>query len=310
MHLIRVSDAPLFKGDSESRRYYLPDRDPLEVIETQMAARASQEAHCHNVIREAMLVLEGTITVEEKVADVTSRVTLNAGDFVVFDRGVPHRMENQLDQPARTLHFKFLGEGKDRTLFAEDKIVSGTAVASPEVDSENYSQDYRHLDNLIWQVPAWASAIFSLAVTASALALANSNAIEKAFSFAVHVSRSVAFFLSAVFVVLLLLTNVFLRFRLHQCVARRATSLKVDSLWYMGSGQTSLLLVLFVESGLILVFALIAFGLAPVAANAIVATHFVLAFFYVERSVRKLSARLSEEREQLLIKGDQSGLPK
>lgn len=303
MHLIRIGDAPIVKGDLENRRYYLPDRDPLEVIETQMGAHASQVAHSHNIVREAMLVLEGTICVEETVADVTSAQTLNAGDFVVFNRGVPHRMENHSDQLARTLHFKFLGEGKDRALFAEDKVISGTSVAPPAVVPDIYTQDYRHFDNLIWQVPAWASAIFSLAITASALVLANAKPIEAAFSLTVSAPRSVAFFLFAVFFVLLFLTNVFLRFRLHQRVAPRPNRRNVPALWYMGSGQTSLLLVLFVEAGFILCFALIALGLAPVVADAIVAALFVPAFLYVEWSIRKLSAKLREDREHTRVEG-------
>ena len=300
MHLIRIGDAPIVKEDLEKRRYYLPDRDPLEVIETQMGAHASQGAHSHNIVREAMLVLEGTIGVEEMVADVTTAQTLNAGDFVVFDRGVAHRMENRSDQTARTLHFKFLGEGKDRALFAEDKVISGNSVSPPAVVPEIYTQDYRHFDNLIWQVPAWASAIFSLAITTSALVLANAKLIEAAFSFPVSTPRSVAFFLFGVFFVLLCLTNVFLRFRLHQRVAPRPNRRHVPALWYMGSGQTSLLLVLFIEMGLILCFALIALGLEPVVADAIVVVLFLPAFLYVERSVRNLSAELREDRKHTL----------
>jgi hypothetical protein len=268
-----------------------------------MDAHASQAAHSHSIVREAMLVLEGTICVEEMVADVTSAQTLNAGDFVVFDRGVPHRMENRSDQPARTLHFKFLGEGKDRALFADDKVISGTSVVPPTSVPDIYTQDYRHFDNLIWQVPAWASAIFSLAITASALGLANAKQIEAAFSLPVSAPRSIAFFLFGVFFVLLFLTNVFLRFRLHQRVAPRPNRRHVPAPWYMGSGQTSLLLVLFTEAGLILCFALITLGLAPVFADAIVAALFVPAFLYVERSVRNLSAKLREDRERTGVEG-------
>ena len=36
MHLIRLNDAPFVERDLETRRYYTPDRDPLEIIETVM----------------------------------------------------------------------------------------------------------------------------------------------------------------------------------------------------------------------------------------------------------------------------------
>lgn len=117
---------------------------------------------------------------------------------------------------------------------------------------EIYTQDYRHFDSLIWQVPAWASAIFSFAVTASVLALTNSASIER--SLPIDASRSVSIFLFSVFVIFLLLINVFLRFRLHQRVVFRPHRREVPSLWFMLSGQSSLLLILFVEAAVILCF--------------------------------------------------------
>lgn len=296
MHLIRLNDAPLVKGNLEERRYYLPDRDPLEVIETRMSTHASQSAHSHEVIREAMLVLEGTVFVEEVVAGNSSSQSLCVGDFVVFDRGVLHRMENDSDMPARTLHFKFLGEGKDRALFADDKSSTGYARIPTTTAPDIYTQDYRHFDNLIWQIPAWASAIFSFAITAAVLSLANSKLIEISLP-NISVSHSVSVFLFTIFFVLLLFVNVFLRFRLHQRVAPRPNRRNVPCLWYMVSGQTSLLLVLFVETGAIFYFALITAGVSLILAKCIAAVSFVLAFWYVERSVGKLSVTLKTSHE-------------
>lgn len=303
MHLIRFGDAPTVKGNSEERRYYLPDRDPLEVIETRMGAHAVQAAHSHNVVREAMLVLEGTICAEETLSNMTSAHTLNTGDFVVFDRGIPHRIGNRSDQPARTLHFKFLGERKNRALFAEDKVVSEAVMTPPAAIPDVYTQDYRHFDNLIWQVPAWTSAVFSFAITASAVLLANTKSIEEACPFDVSVPRSVSFFLFSVLFIMLLLTNVFLRFRLHQRVVPRPNRRQVPTLWYMISGQTSLLLLLFSEMGLTCCFALIALGIEPFVAETVVATLFVSAFLCIERSVRTLSAKLKAFREHQPVEG-------
>jgi quercetin dioxygenase-like cupin family protein len=298
MHLIRLNDAPFVEGNLEERRYYLPDRDPLEVIETRMSANASQSAHSHDTIREAMLVLEGTVRVEEVVAGITSSQILNVGDFVVFDRGVLHRMENESNLSARTLHFKFLGEGKDRALFADDKNTIEVARTQTAAGPDIYTQDYRHFDNLIWQVPAWASAIFSFAITASVLVLANGKSIEAFLSLPISAPHSVSVFLFAIFFVLLLLINVFLRFRLHQRVAPRPNRRYVPALWYMVSGQTSLLLVLFVEAATIFCFALVTAGVPPIFADCVAAILFGTVFSYVEWSVRKLSATLREDRER------------
>jgi quercetin dioxygenase-like cupin family protein len=290
MHLIRKNDAPFVETAAEARRYYLPDRDPLEVIETQMAAHAKQNAHSHEAIREAMLVLEGDVRVEEIISGKSFCQSLDPGDFVVFDRGVSHRMENNSDIPARILHFKFVGDWKDRALFISDKIEAGTNLTPASSIPDIYTQDYRHFDNLIWQVPAWASAIFALALTLAVLVLANGATIEGSLS--VDAVRSVSVFLFSVFLILLLLLNVFLRFRLHQRVAHRPERPRVDRLWYMPPGQLSLQLILFTESAVVLCFALVSAGVDRFVAKAIAALFLILGFWYVEMTVRKKSAEI------------------
>ena len=165
MHLIRLNDAPFVESDLEERRYYAPDRDPLEVIETKMQPSATQSAHSHEVIREAMLVLEGAVFVEEIISGKSFGQTISVGDFVVFDRGVLHRMENNSERHARTLHFKFLGEGKDRALFLNDKRDSEaknpplTALPDLEARYSSYVETHTTLDKIIWQIPAFLIAV-------------------------------------------------------------------------------------------------------------------------------------------------------
>ena len=297
MHLIRKSDAPLTKKEAEVRRYYLPHRGPLEVIETRMNSNASQEVYSHRVVREAMLVLEGTVSVEERVADQSNHQTLAAGDFVVFDCGVSHRIANKARDQARILHFKFLGEGNDRTSSIEDKNDTSTGQTLTTSVSDIYTQDYRHFDSLIWQVPAWASALFSFSITGAVLVLANSARIESLLP-SIKASLSVSIFLLSVFVVQLLLLNVFLRFRLHQRVVFRPNARNVPRLWYMLSGQSSLLLVLFIEAAVTLCFALITANIGLITTICVTAIFLLLGFGYVERSVQQLSAILRSDRSK------------
>ena len=161
--------------------------------------------------------------------------------------------------------------------------------------AEIYTQDYRHFDSLIWQVPAWGSAIFSFAVTAAFLALSNSKSIAQVIP--VCVRSFVTAFLISVFVIIILLINVYLRFRLHQRVIHRPHRIRVPRLWFMVPGQTSLLLILFIEAPLILWFALLTAGANSVFAACLAAIFLLAGFGYVERSVRKLSARLRESRQ-------------
>ena len=299
MYLIRKSDASLVENETEIRRYYLPDRDPLEVIETWMSPNASQEAHSHQVVREAMLVLEGKVFVEEVeeiVSDQFNRQTLNSGDFVVFDRGIFHRIANNSCVRARILHFKFLGERKDRTLFVEDKNDASYWQKLTASEFEIYTQDYRHFDSMMWQVPAWASAIFSFSITIAFLLLANSAEIENLLP-SINAKISVSIFLFSEFVILLLLLNVFLRFRLHQRLVIRPKRRNVPRLWYMLPGQSSLLLILFIELAVILCFFLITVEVELMYAIGVTVLFFVSGFGYVEMSVRQFSSFLRASRE-------------
>lgn len=180
---------------------------------------------------------------------------------------------------------------------------------SNENNTEVYIQDYRHFDNLIWQVPAWASAVFSFSMTASILALANRISIDKSLS--IDVPNSVAVFLLSVFLVLILLTNVFLKFRLHQRSIYRPYRKQIPSCWFMISGQTSLLLALFLEASVVLCFSLILFGLAQIIAYIISGVFMVFGFSYVEWSVRKLTNKIKSQREpkKISVIGGQENSP-
>lgn len=160
---------------------------------------------------------------------------------------------------------------------------------------EIYTQDYRHFDNLIWQVPAWATAVFSFSVTSAVIILANSSSIEK--SLPIDPLRTLSVFLFSVFAVLVLLTNVFLKFRLHQKSVFRPHRRDVPSLWFMPSGQTSLLLILFVESSVILCFSLVVAGISLMLTKLLTVAFLLVGFSYVEWSVRRLSATIKADRE-------------
>lgn len=164
---------------------------------------------------------------------------------------------------------------------------------------ESYIQDYRHFDSLIWQVPAWASAIFSFSITASVLALANSERIDRALG--ICTAHGVGIFLMSVFCVFFLLTSVFLRFRLHQRSIHRPKRKHIPSTWYLVPGQTALLLVLFIESSVTLAFSLVAFGIEVVISGIVAGVFLMVGFLYVEWSIRRLSRKIKSDRDTVDI---------
>ncbi len=169
MHMIRNADASVHHSHAEARRYYVPSRDPIEVIETTLRPGASQSAHAHVTVREAVMVLEGQIFAAEIISGKTFGELLKAGDFAVFDPRTLHFMENRTEVPARTLHFKFLGNSKDRTLFLTDKAEGEAVNSSPnlfmpdESRFKSYVDTYNNLDKILWQMPALLLAITAVA---------------------------------------------------------------------------------------------------------------------------------------------------
>jgi len=164
MQIIRYEEVPQHKG-KDLRRYYLPSREPFEVIETVIPPNFSQEPHAHKVIREATLVLEGKVIVAEIINGMITERVLYKGDFVVFDPQSCHMMRNPSpDTHARTLTFKFLGVDKDTKLFATDKVKNCTgpiknhnheSIVNINTKYASYIAVYNNLDKLLWQVPAF-----------------------------------------------------------------------------------------------------------------------------------------------------------
>ncbi len=169
MHLIRNADASVYNFDTEVRRYYVPSRDPIEVIETILQPGASQSAHAHETVREAMMILEGKVFAGEIISGKTFGGDLNAGDFAVFDPRTLHFMENRTAELARTLHFKFLGDFKDRALFLTDKIDAKAVNSAPKLSTydenrfKSYVDTYNNLDKILWQMPALLLTITAVA---------------------------------------------------------------------------------------------------------------------------------------------------
>ncbi|WP_271009283.1 hypothetical protein [Paucibacter sp. B51] len=142
-----------------------------------------------------------------------------------------------------------------------------------------YDQDYRHFDTLIWQAPTWASAVFTFTMTTAGLLLTNLEKVSLALKLDPLPTLSV--FLLAVFVVLMLLANALVRFRLHQG-ALPAPAIVVRRPWWQPRGHTSLLLVIFIESAVLLSFGLYCAGLPIQASNAAAIALLVVLFPILE----------------------------
>jgi len=152
------------------------------------------------------------------------------------------------------------------------------------MDKQIYSQDYRHFDTLIWQVQAWASAIFALTISATSAIVPNISKIEQ--TLPIDALRALSIFLSVVFVVLMLLSNTLVRFRVHQGALGELPTPRLPRPWWQLPGQTSLLLIVYLEATAILLFALITWGVSPSAATVVSLLFLGVAFTITERWTR------------------------
>lgn len=98
---------------------------------------------------------------------------------------------------------------------------------------DKYSDDYKHFDNLIWQVPLWSTGIFLLAVTAVAY-ISNMNVETIAPNLDAGLFSKIV--LGVCFIFQISIFNALIRFRKHQ---KQVTNedVRVFAHWFR-SGQT------------------------------------------------------------------------
>jgi hypothetical protein len=110
--------------------------------------------------------------------------------------------------------------------------------------SQIYTQDYRHFDTLIWQIPTWSSAVFALTATAAGIGIANGDKISLALGFSSRYLLGV--FVGTMALVLFLLLNVLIRFRLHHANIKLTQGPQI-SVYFLVRGHTALLLIVVLE---------------------------------------------------------------
>jgi hypothetical protein len=109
--------------------------------------------------------------------------------------------------------------------------------------TDQYTQDFRHFDNLIWQLPGWSTAIFVLSITGlSQIADGKLDCLNLGFSTEVLAAAFLIvcwFFQTALF-------NALVRFRAHQ-IELKITASAFAKWWY--SGQFWLQNAVILQSG-------------------------------------------------------------
>jgi hypothetical protein len=155
-----------------------------------------------------------------------------------------------------------------------------------EEEQNKYTPDYCHFDKLIWQVPAWASAIFAFTVVATGMILSNAANILCIFGISVKTLLSV--FLLLIALILVLLSNVLYRFRLHQAYLHK--DFKVPRCKYFPGAQRSLQVIIALECAALLVTFFLMLNSAIWRLISILLTLSLLAFCLnrIEKEIKKI----------------------
>lgn len=202
-----------------------------------------QESHYHKFVQETYIVQKGWVAFAQYE---NKRFTLEIfveGQSFTTQPYIAHNVYMPGKSIIHTVKHG-IGRGNDRHTDGTEFFDKMCTSLSNEKDileksykhrKHVYSEEYRHFDNLIWQVPAWVTAIFAISVQG----LGNSNLSTLKQITGLSEQKLAAGFLILVASLIACLSHAMHRFRIHQ------TSLKnyqATPIWKSGSAWTQLII--------------------------------------------------------------------
>lgn len=200
------------------RRFRLKKSDGTAYIRTEGAEKGNwQNSHFHKLVLETYIVQAGWIAFAELVDSYIRVRILEAPSTVTTQPGIIH---NVYLSPGAVIHTVKHGiahhedrltdartSAFDRVTHAMTGEAEIRAASMTLISRGAYSDEYRHFDLLIWQVPAWSTAIFTISLQALFSILGKTGEIVLVASFALSLFTSLC---------LLCFSLVMMRFRTHQ----------------------------------------------------------------------------------------------
>lgn len=255
--------------DNGEFRFRLLKQDGTAYIRTEASENGAwQSSHYHNLIKETYIVQRGWIAYAELINDNRKISVYRAGDLFTTQPRIVHNVympanavihtvkHGEADNEDRITNETTREFDKDIKVLTVEQIllesVGDQAQKCDRTPEETYTAEYRHFDNLIWQLPAWCTAIFLLAIVGMS-AIDRTNLLME---LKILTKNQIATgFLGLMFVVILILTHALFRFRVHQSKLKRYSPTaiwKSASSWlqFVVTGEAfALLLVLILING-------------------------------------------------------------
>ena len=228
-------------------RFRLESRkDKTAYIRTATFDKAAgwQNPHYHKGLSETYIVQEGKIIFAEIRNDEIMLNLYKEGDSFTTEAYIAHNIYMYPDSVIHTVkHGNAVSneKKKDKVDWYSDnydcKLLTTFKQCNPQheelekiirdnkIKKIEYGEDYRHFDNLIWQIPLWATAVFSLfLVLLGSILRFNpqnssidiSNIIIKTSSFNISLEIITGIFVLFLFLILCAFSYTLFRFRCHQ----------------------------------------------------------------------------------------------
>jgi len=173
-------------------RFRLMKNDGTAYIRTESGAGGWQQSHYHRHLLETYIVQEGWIAFAKFNEGKRQISTYGPGELFTTE---PNFIHNLYLPAGAVIHTVKHGASAsdDRVVdvlterfdemtqcLTEDQIERESGTMIDGKPNEVYTEDYRHFDTLIWQLPVWCTAIFAAtAVGTSSISLAEVFASTK-----------------------------------------------------------------------------------------------------------------------------------
>lgn len=179
-HIVAKHDKMIENG--ECRYRLLKENEGTAYIRTEASERGGwQNSHHHNTCTETYIVQSGWMAAAELRDGRLSIVRFEEGEIYSTEPGVVHNVYLPARAVIHTVKHGPAAKGdwhgntsaaaelNEHTKQISEEQILAQAPRSQPASTENASHasrhgdTYRHFDNLIWQVPVWASAVFAIA---------------------------------------------------------------------------------------------------------------------------------------------------
>jgi len=274
-------------------RFRLKKNDGTAYIRTESPQEGGwQCAHYHNKVKETYIVQTGRIGYAELVGEDQNFYVYEENEIFTTKPIIIH---NIYMFPGAVIHTVKHGDsfGEERLvdektkqftkltkLVSEAELISRSSSTRKGQADGDYSEAYRHFDNLIWQVAAWSIGIFTI-VFGSMSQLTAINPLPSVIGLSFRVTYACLFLVFCIFICVL--SYALYRFRWHQIRLKNYTPKD-----HLRSPQVGLQLMVDLQAEFLAVPALILFGISVRAAMAIATFALCCIVFSQESELYKL----------------------